>query len=132
MSDLEANKKTCLNFFELATTGQIDAARALLHDEVEWWIVGDLPTSGTHKGPEAVMGLYGMLGQLLAPPIKLNFTAVTAEEDRVAIEMNSDCTFLDGRPYATDYHLLFRLKDGKIHRVKEYLDTKYVASVFPM
>ena len=132
MSDLEANKNACLKFFELATTGQVDAAKALLHDDVEWWILGDLPSSGTHSGPDGVMTLFGMLGQHLAPPVKLNFTALTAEGDRVAVEMNGDCTFLDGRPYATHYHLLFKLKDGKIHRVNEYFDTKYVASVFPM
>ncbi len=132
MSNLEANKKTCLKFFELATSGQFDAARALLHDDVTWWILGDLPTSGTHAGPEAVINLFGMLGQFLAPPIKLNFTELTAEEDRVAVEMNGDCKFVDGTPYRTFYHLLFRIKDGKIFSGREYFDTKYVSEVFSM
>lgn len=132
MSDIEANKKICLSFFDLATTGQVEAARAVLHDEVEWWIVGDLPTSGTHKGSDTVMNLFAMLGQALAGPIKLDYTAITAEEDRVAVEMTSDGTFIDGRPYQCNYHLLFRVEDSKIRSVREYLDTKYVASVFPM
>ena len=132
MTDTEINKQTCLKFFELATTGQFDAAKALLHDNVEWAIIGDLPWSGSHFGQDDVMNLFTMLGQIIAPPITLNFTTLTAEEDRVAIEMNSDCTLLNGSPYKTVYHQLFRLKDGKIVYAKEYFDTKYVAAVLPM
>ena len=132
MSDIETNKQICLKYFDLANTGQFDAMKELLHDDVEWWILGDLPSSGTHAGKDAVMKLFGMIEQSLAPPVKFNITAITAEDDRVAIEMNSDCKFRDGRPYCTVFHHLFMLKDGKIRRVNEYFDTKYVSEVFGM
>jgi uncharacterized protein len=132
MSDIETNKQICLKFFDLVSTGQFDALRELLQDDVEWWILGDLPSSGTHAGKDAVMKLFEMIEQTLAPPVKMNVTAMTAEDDRVAMEMNGDCKFLDGRPYCTVYHHLFRLKDGKIRRVNEYFDTKYVSDVFRM
>jgi uncharacterized protein len=132
MNNLEANKKIAMKFFELSTNGQIDDARALLHDEVEWWVLSDLPTSGTHSGPDGVMNLFETMGKVLAPPIKINFTQLTAEEDRVAVEMNIDCMFVNGTPYYNVYHQLFTLKDGKIFRVKGYFDTKHVAEVFPI
>jgi uncharacterized protein len=132
MSDIDANKKTIMRFFELVTSGQLDEARKLLDKDIEWWILGDLPISGSHNGPDAVMKLYELLGQIIVPPLKLNFTAVTAEEDRVAVEFNSDGMFVTGTPYRNVYHLLLTLKNGKIIQAKEYFDTKYVASVFPM
>jgi ketosteroid isomerase-like protein len=132
MNDIETNKQVCVRFFDLISRGQFDAMREVLHDDVEWWILGDLPSSGTHAGKDAVMKLFEMIEQTLAPPVKMNITALTAEEDRVAMEMNGDCTFLDGRPYRTVYHHLFRLKDGKVRRVNEYFDTKYVGDVFRM
>ena len=30
----------------------------------------------------------------------------------------------DGTPYANQYHWLFELRDGRVHRVREYLDTQ--------
>ena len=132
MSNAESNKQICVNFLELANSGQFDAASELLHDDAVWWINGDLPSSGTTRGKEAVLTLYKALEHFMQLPVKMNYTALTAEEDRVAVEMNGDCKFLDGRPYCTVYHMLYRLKDGKIIRCHEYFDTKYVAEVFEM
>ena len=97
------NKQICVKFLELANSGQFDAASELLHDDAIWWINGDLPSSGTTRGKDAVIKLYKALERFMQLPVKMNYAALTAEEDRVAVEMNGDCKFLDGRPYCTDY-----------------------------
>lgn len=132
MTDTATNKQICVKFLELANNGQFDAASELLHDDVIWWINGDLASSGTTRGKDAVIKLYKALEGFMQLPVKMNYTALTAEEDRVAVEMNGDCKFVDGRPYCTVYHMLYRLKGGKIIRCHEYFDTKYVAEVFQM
>ena len=132
MTDAATNKQICVKFIELANSGQFDAAGEFLHDDAVWWINGDLPSSGTTRGKDAVMKLYKSLEHFMQVPLKMNYTALTAEEDRVAVEMNGDCKFLDGRPYRTVYHMLYKLVGGKIIRCHEYFDTKYVSEVFQM
>jgi ketosteroid isomerase-like protein len=41
------NKALVETFFERITRGDIDAAFAVVNDDVEWWVPGTLPLSGT-------------------------------------------------------------------------------------
>ena len=59
--------------------------------------------------------------------LKIHFPAITAEEDRVAIEMNSEGEFSNGRSYRNIYHMLFWVRGGLISKAHEYFDTKYTA-----
>jgi ketosteroid isomerase-like protein len=129
MNDIRANKNVCLKFFELNSTGKYAEAMQLIHENVEWWVNGDLPTSGTYRGREAVTELFKLLADYFPTGLKLNLTAVTAEEDRVAIEMNSDGVLPNGRDYRNTYHMLFWVRDGFIVKTHEYFDTKYTAEV---
>lgn len=127
MHDIEANKNVCRQFFGLLGELKYDEAMQLLHDDIEWWVVGDLDTSGTYHGRQAVTGLFGLVREGCPEGLTVNFTAVTAEEDRVAIEMNSDGV-LGGHKYSNVYHMLFWVRDGKIFKTHEYFDTKYTAA----
>jgi ketosteroid isomerase-like protein len=99
----------------------------LLDDDIEWWVNGDLPASGTYHGREAVTGLFGLLRDNVPAGLEINITAATAEEDRVAIEMNSLGKFTGDREYRNIYHMLFWVRDGSIVKAHEYFDTKYTA-----
>jgi ketosteroid isomerase-like protein len=48
----------------------------------------------------------------------------------VAVETESYAELNNGRIYNNDYHFLFIVRDGKIHQVKEYLDTIHTNEVF--
>lgn len=130
MNDIQANKRVCRQFFELVSAREYDQAMQLLSDDVEWWVNGDLPTSGTYHGREAVTNLFGLLKDNMPGGLKVYFTALTAEEDRVAIEMNSEGDFANGKHYRNTYHLLFWVRDGFIFKAREYFDTKYTAEIF--
>ena len=129
MNDIQANKRVCLRFFELISAREYAQAMQLLHENVEWWVNGDLPSSGTYHGREAVTGLFGLLRDNVPAGLKINFTALTAEEDRVAVEMNSEGVFTNGREYRNIYHMLFWVRDGSIVKTHEYFDTKYTAEI---
>jgi len=128
MNDIQANKRVCRQFFEFISAREYDRAMQLLHENIEWWVNGDLPVSGTYHGREAVTGLFGLLRDNVPAGLKINFTAITAEEDRVAIEMNSEGDFSNGREYRNIYHMLFWVRDGSIVKAHEYFDTKYTAA----
>jgi ketosteroid isomerase-like protein len=57
--------------------------------------------------------------------MEIYIISFTAEEDRVACEAESSTTLFNGQPYANQYYFLFHLREGKIYKLKEYLDTKY-------
>ena len=58
--------------------------------------------------------------------LRVEFTGVTAEGERVAVEAVSSARLADGRPYANRYHFLVQVRDGKVRQMREYLDTQYV------
>jgi ketosteroid isomerase-like protein len=72
-----------------------------------------------------------MDGILGAFPKGLQFEikTLTAEEDRVAIEVESRGMHVSGRPYHNEYHFLMRIRDGRIVEFKEYLDTLHANEV---
>ena len=54
---------------------------------------------------------------------------MTAEDDRVAVEAESEGTHVSGVRYQNYYHFLFILKDSKVLLLKEYMDTEKVTDI---
>ena len=55
---------------------------------------------------------------------------MTAEEDRVCVEQTARGGMTRGGvAYANDYHMLFRLRDGLIVEVCEYMNPLMIAGV---
>ncbi len=59
--------------------------------------------------------------------IQFTVHSLTAEDDRVAAEVESYAPLVNGNVYNNHYHMLFVIRDGKIAIVKEYADTAHVA-----
>ena len=62
--------------------------------------------------------------------IQFTVHSLTAEDDRVAAEVESYAPLVNGRVYNNHYHMLFVIRDGKIAIVKEYADTAHAREVF--
>jgi uncharacterized protein len=54
---------------------------------------------------------------------------MTAEADRVAAEFAGKATLMNGQAYDNEYFFLFSVRDGKIYRMKEYMDSLLVERV---
>jgi len=124
----EANKKIVTEFWEAFSAGKAEDAMAMLADDATWWIAGNFPLSGTRTKQEFIE-----LGEQLAPAAPNGFrvtpTAFTAEGDRVAVEAESYGEMANGKIYNNRYHFLIEVRDGKIHSVREYLDTMHANEV---
>ena len=59
-------------------------------------------------------------------PVKFTIKGITAEGDRVAVEVESYGKFGNGKIYQNHYHFLFEVREGKIQAVREYLDTQHL------
>lgn len=74
--------------------------------------------------------MMGHVDKIMKGPIKITIKRMTAEEDRVAAEAESDVDVVNGKHYHNTYHFLVVVRGGKIREVKEYNDTKYAMDVF--
>lgn len=130
MSKEEDNRKTVTRFMELFSAGKAEECLAMMDESATWWVAGTLPgLSGTHT-KAAFRELLGGISGTCEGPIKLMPKEFTAQGDRVAVETESLTHTKTGRKYNNFYHFLFEVKNGKITRVKEYLDTMHTHAVF--
>jgi ketosteroid isomerase-like protein len=131
MTDLSANKQVCINFLNHLANREFAESLELVSDDIVWWVQGTWEIPTTYHGKAGVKFLLDALDNALASDLTVEFGALTAEDDRVAVEMKSTAAHKSGNTYAMTYHYLFRVRDGLIVAGKEYLDTKHLAeSVF--
>jgi ketosteroid isomerase-like protein len=69
------------------------------------------------------------VASLFPKGIRFEIRAMTAEGERVAVEAESFGTHASGLPYHNTYHFLVVVRDGKIRRFKEYMDTMHADEV---
>ncbi|SES42106.1 hypothetical protein SAMN04487983_10528 [Streptomyces sp. yr375] len=55
--------------------------------------------------------------------VTVTFHGFYADGERVVVAETMTATLANGSHYASDYCFVFELRDGLIHRVREYMDT---------
>jgi ketosteroid isomerase-like protein len=61
--------------------------------------------------------------RLFVADVTLSFRGFYADGDVVVVEETMEATLSNGNSYINDYCFVFELRDGLIHRVREYMDT---------
>ena len=59
----------------------------------------------------------------------MNVTSVASQGSLVIGEAEGRGTFADGRAYENLYVFAVEIKDGKVYRLREYMDSFYVAKL---
>lgn len=127
----EQNKELVASFMDVFSAGDVDKILSYLSDSATWWVAGNLEgISGTKNKKEFGEMLAGLSALTVTGAIKLTPLAWTAEGDRVAVETESYSELRNGRVYNNLYHFVFEVRDGKIQRIKEFLDTEHTRAVF--
>lgn len=121
----EANKALVTRFFKDFSDGNIDAAFALVREDVVWWVPGTLPFSGTKTKPE-YLRVVSAIKAGFPRGLKLIPGEMTAEANRVAVEVESYGEHANGKTYRNKYHFLIYVEDGRFVNVKEYMDTQHL------
>jgi len=123
------NKALVERFWAAFSAGRLDEALGLLGEDCTWWVAGTTALSKTYDKGEFATLLAG-IAPLAPKGITVTPVALTAEGDRVAVEATSYAEFTNGRVYRNEYHFLMEVRDGRIVRVREYLDTEHVTATF--
>ena len=127
---LDANKRLVRDFLDHYAEARYDTALAMLAPDARWWIPGhpqEFPAAGWADKATVERRLAANL-KLLPHGIEIIVGEMTAEGDRVAVEAESKSKLVNGTLYHNRYHFLFVVRDGRIHAVKEYLDTLHVVN----
>ncbi|WP_218775519.1 nuclear transport factor 2 family protein [Oceanobacillus senegalensis] len=131
MSLEEKNKQIIKEFMEVFSTGDIDRFLTYFSDTATWWVAGNIEgVSGEKDMKEFKEMNSGLATATKEAAIRLTPLAWTAEGNRVAVETESYAEMTNGKVYNNLYHFLFVLEDGKIQKVKEFLDTEHAREVF--
>jgi ketosteroid isomerase-like protein len=124
-----SNKQLLQHIFSELAKGNSRPLMESMDDDFSWTITGATKWSRKYAGKEAVMKeLLGALRARLAPPIITIGHRFIADGDLVAVEARGANTTKDGLPYANTYCFVFRLAEGKLQELTEYLDTELVTA----
>ena len=125
---ISRTKEFIQSFFEAMSEGDTDAIVNAYHPEGRVETMGNTLISGNRGLNEIKIFAPSVLESF---PNKLKFTIknITAEDNRVAVEAESSGEHISGKHYNNQYHFLFELKDEKIYRLKEYMDTELVTDI---
>ena len=120
---MQDNKSIAKKFLAALGKGDVETLTGLLAPDMQAICTGTSVLSGTRAGAE-IAGAAGMLSAITKNGIDFQVLTMTAEEDRVSVEVQGVSTLVNGVAYNNQYHFLFFIRDGKIYKLKEYIDTK--------
>jgi len=121
---LQANKDVVVRYTRLIEQGDFEAALALVAEDCSFWH----PMSGD-AGKAQTREVFRQMGPLLKG-MKSDVLSVTAEDDRVSLELAVQATAPGGKPYRNRYHFLYVVRDGLIAASNEYVDTAPIHQAF--
>jgi uncharacterized protein len=107
------------DFFAALSAGSL-SSRFFTDDMTAW-----TTTSGTSAREKYLAGV-GVLQSLFPTGLIYTVDALTAEEDRVAAEVQSRGTLVNGESFHNVYVFIFRIRDGRIASVAEHFNPQIV------
>jgi ketosteroid isomerase-like protein len=125
---IEENKRVVLEFLDRQYAHRIPEAFELVADDATWWMPGELPVSGTYTKAQIQAVFEGVLDRFVAAP-DMTIRAVTAEEDRVAVEVTGIGEMRSGLDFHNTYHMLFRVRDGLITSCHNHQDLDHLRRI---
>jgi len=125
------NKRFISNMFIELSKGNTEAFLDGIADEIRYTIIGSTKYSGTFNSKqELISKLLGPLTAQLEGGIAVTPDNLIADGDYVAMQAHGKAQSKNGRSYDNTYCHVFRIANGKVQEVTEYLDTELVTSAF--
>lgn len=128
----EVSRAVVARFFGALRAGDMDAVRATFAPDATWTLRGELPASGMWTGPGGIIdGFFPQIFGRLDPevPVVQDVHRIIADGEYAVAEWTTHARTRDGRCYDSDYAGVFRVIDGHLAGVTEYLDTAYAKRV---
>jgi hypothetical protein len=129
----EKNVQTVKDFFAAIGRGDREGVLALVAENIEWIIPGeDWPLAGTHRGHS---GLADVL-QKASEEVETTYPEppeFVAQGDRVlVVGVATGKIKVTNTPFKDDWVFDMTVRDGKVTKIREYIDTQALARASQM
>lgn len=128
MADLEANKAIAREFIDALSKLDSERFLGLLAEDVMFETPGQFASAGIKTKAE-VAREFPPMRAMMPNGLKFEILTMTAEDDRVHVELKGQAKTRSGADYNNRYHYAFVLRDGKISSFRDYLDSDLVMKV---
>jgi ketosteroid isomerase-like protein len=93
-----------------------------------FWVMPEtVPRGGVHRGMPAVLEFLRQGMGLFEPgTMETEIVGMIGEGDYVAARINCRARSSTGKDYHNSYHVLFRVRDGKICELWDFQDTQHL------
>lgn len=125
---IENNVRAVKDFFAALGSGDKERVLALVTEDIEWIIPGeDWPLAGTHRGHA---GLADVL-QKASETVEMTYPKppeFVAQGDRVlVVGVATGKIKATNKPFKDDWIFDIAVKNGKLTKIREYIDTQALA-----
>jgi uncharacterized protein len=125
------NKQLLQGIFAEMSVGNAKPFVDSMADDFRWTVTGTTKWSKTYDGKQVVLSeLFGALRSRIGDQIRATAHRFIAEGDYVVVEARGNNVTKAGKPYNNSYCFVFRLADGRLKELTEYLDTELVTAAF--
>lgn len=119
------NKQLLQHIFSGLSEGNSKPFIENMAEDLRWTVTGTTRWSKTYEGKQVVLKeLFGQLRSRFDAPVRVTAQRFVAEGEHVVVEARGlNNVTKAGTPYNNTYCFVFRLADGKVREVTEYMDT---------
>lgn len=124
---MPSSREIVQQWFDLIARGEAQRAFALFSDDVVYDLKGTTPVSGRYRGLKSIVeDFFTPWRKQIDGEIVITVDELIGDGERVVALGRGKAKTIHGTAYDNDYAFVFRLRDGKITEVTEYLDTAMV------
>ncbi len=106
-------------------SGDAKAVSANFSDNVSWLVPGNMPgVSGVRRGKDEIFKIISGAAAVFPEGLQCQVNKAFADGDTVILELTNRGKVSNGKLYDNEYCFVFELENGKIRRIREYLDTQ--------
>ena len=122
----QKNHQLVRDFFRALASGSL--SEDLLTGDMTAWTL-----TGGESDKAKVQGGVNLLATIFGGTLSYHIDAITAEQDRAVAEARSTGTLVNGEAFTNSHVFCFRIRDGRIAHVAEYMDPRVVnAQLLPL
>ncbi len=134
MADAESpNEQLVRRFIECLNNEDLEGLRPILHEEADWSPMStqDIPGAGAHVGHKGIIDdfLRPVRGLFEGKDPQNQINSLFSKGNMVACETHGTGKLKNGKTYDNHYAWLVEVKDGRIFRIREYMDTAFIQSL---
>jgi uncharacterized protein len=126
----EDNKRAAMATWKAFASRDPAEIAAMFTEDAEWFAPPGNATAAALNATKHVMGKADIVqfiafefGKLFARDVKLDFKGLYGDGDIVVVEHRLRATLANGAPYDNDYCFVLEMENGRVRRMREYMDT---------